>query len=168
MARGLWVATRARESTPSTANSAPVRSYIAMAHLNRSPAVANDIVSELSAIKRSVMVRNIAWISSLINTPGGMKTEHQLALAKFFFPENEELHLRNGVYKDASQGPPVLFHNRQLWFLLQMAILACRETAADMSEEMTRHAIGRCCLIASDLVGQIEHESLPDLEPVLK
>jgi hypothetical protein len=93
-----------------------------------------------------------------------MQADSQLKVAQFLFSEDDEAKVRR-AYNNSAHDPPVLFHNRQLWFLLQMAILTCRETSQDLEEKETRQTFGGCCLIASDLVARIEQQSLPDLLP---
>src|SRR5262249_38570096 len=49
-----------------------------------------------------------------------------------------------------------VFHRRQLWFLLQMALISGKEDSAVADENILREGVGECLLMATDIIQQIE------------
>jgi hypothetical protein len=125
----------------------------------RSVAVA-DLTYALAKFRRSDVIRWLCAISGWIDADGGMELETQTTMAGFLLAED----LRRGLDAHRRREPGVrgcLFHRRQLWFLLQMAVMACREDTPECPEDTLRHALGECCLMASDILHQIEPNQPP-------
>lgn len=125
----------------------------------RSATVA-DLMQALAKLKRSDVVRWLTALSGWIDAEGGLDLPNQLTLADRLLADD----LRSGLETHRRREPDIpgcVFHRRQLWFVLQMAVLVCREDVPQCPEDALRHALGECCLMASDLLQQIEPDHAP-------
>lgn len=114
-----------------------------------------DLFQALGKHRRSDIIRWIAAVSRWTAEDGALLPDNQVAMAKTMLPEV----LRDKLLEHLRRAGPsnwCVFHRRQLWFLLQAALLACKEDTPAAEEETLRWAVGECCLMSSDVLQQLE------------
>jgi hypothetical protein len=114
-----------------------------------------DLMQALGKHRRSDIIRWIAAVSRWVADDGALLPQNQLGMAEIMLPQGLRDNLRSHVRKEGSASWCV-FHRRQTWFLLQAAMLACKEDSPAIDEEPLRRAVGECCLMASDVLQQLE------------
>lgn len=123
-----------------------------------------DVVHLLSKYRRSEVIRWLAAVSTWVAGYDGMDLRNQLAMADQLLTTDLRSHLRDKLQKQ----PDVracIFHRRQLLLLVQMTVLVCKESTPECPEEELRQAVGACCLMANDLLKQIEPKESPGATP---
>jgi hypothetical protein len=138
--------------------------YVTLAHVAGRTATVADLTHALVRLRRSDVVRWLAAISGWIDAEGGMELANQLRMADQLLAPD----LRKGLDAHLGGAPDVrhcVFLRRQIWFVLQMAVVACQEETPECSEDALRHAVGECLLMASDLLQRIEPNQPPGSGP---
>jgi hypothetical protein len=113
------------------------------------------LIAKLCRLKRSDVIR---WIASLVGWNSDIQSlnpANQLAMADALL----RLELRDLLRERVrSEGVDTwcIFHRRQLWFLLQMALLSCNEESEALDEDSLKREIGEACLMASDVMHDVE------------
>ncbi len=113
-----------------------------------------DLLQELTKIRRDDVLRWVAGMTAIVERKESSTPSDQLSLLHHLVPSDlfEEIHtaLQTGQHTGA------FFHRRQLWFVLQMALITCKDDIEPSSEDTLRQAFGKCCLMANDLLKQVE------------
>jgi hypothetical protein len=117
-----------------------------------------DIVAELQPVARNEALRWICALSMAILLDDGMTAKVQLRWAREFFANELADHLEATMKSDGVDAG-LIFHRRGIWFVLQMALLACRDTESEMTNAEVASHVGRACFIANDIVNDIEAEA---------
>lgn len=148
----------AQSKQPSTAPS--LRRCVGLWEVSGTEAEVADIVHALGSLRRSDVIRLIAWLLPRIDTEQGIGAEFQLELARRLLDAElfESLH---DVTRKLANEPWVVFHRQALWYLLQFAVVCCREETEECPEQKLQRTIGRCCLMASDCLDQAEADFPP-------
>ncbi len=129
--------------------------YLTLDQLGGPRATMAELTAELVKLKRSDVIRCIVAISSRLTDPKGQDENLQLTLA------NEML--SGDLLAELKKRQPnmewhwTIFHRRQISFLLQVAVGACREETATCDGIALSQTLGRICL----MVNTILHENEP-------
>ncbi len=129
--------------------------YYGLHDLTGQRATLADMFQALGKYRRSDIIRWTAAVSRWAADDGAFLPQNQMGMAEVMLPEALRDRLREHVRREEASAWCV-FHRRQLWFLLQAALLACKEDAPVADEEPLRRAVGECCLMASDILQQLE------------
>src|SRR5690242_20660704 len=107
----------ARPKTP------PVKmgQFLTLEHLGGMRATTADLMAELVNLKRSDVIRWVAAISVRLAEPNGSAHERQREMARQLLSDDLIAGLDKWL-RDGQQWNWALFHRRQMWFLLQMAV----------------------------------------------
>jgi hypothetical protein len=128
---------------------------LTLEHLGGMRATTADLMAELVKLKRSDVIRWVAAISVKLAEPSGSAHERQREMAQQLLPDDLiaslDKWLRNG-----QQWNWALFHRRQMWFLLQMAVVACKEDTVACADPTMAKTIGRVGLMVNDVLQAIE------------
>src|SRR5262245_7569824 len=108
----------------------PSTSEVGLSHtlseFTGTPVRVSDLVRYLSQIRRSDMIRLIANMTATVSQDYGMELAFQLRMAENVLPQDVWAKVSAKIPRsDKHRGR--LFHRRQLWFLLQMVVMACSE-----------------------------------------
>ncbi len=114
-----------------------------------------DLVRMLVPFRRSDVIRLIAWLSRLASNHAALQTAAQREIAGRVLRRDLLESLDRLVSQD-TEPRWCIFHRRQLWLLLQMASVSCKESSPPVSEEQLLEVIGDCCLAANDILQQLE------------
>src|SRR5262245_26625380 len=117
--------------------------------------VVADLIQELSKIPRSDVLRCLAGISALLERHVNSSYPQQIRILHEI--TNPELAQQvDASLKEQRDYFGALFHRRQLWFVLQMAVLSCRDDSTLTHDDKTLKEVGECCLMANDLLKAVE------------
>src|SRR6266446_7286598 len=94
-----------------------------------------ELTHTLSKLRRSDVIRWLGAIAARISDAGGMELETQLQMAESLLSDELRAGLKEHVRRDQTRVGCV-FHRRQVWFVLQMAVLACKEATPEVPEEV--------------------------------
>jgi hypothetical protein len=134
--------------------------YYTLEQITGKPATIPDLTHALAKLRRSDVIRWLAALSSRIGAENGMDLDYQLQLAESILPDD----LVTGLQAHLRTVPDVpgwVFHRRQLWFLLQMAVLSCKEDTPERPDAEVRPEVARTCLMASDILHRIDPKEGP-------
>jgi hypothetical protein len=129
--------------------------FLSSEQLSGMRATTADLMAELVKLKRSDVIRWIAAISVRLAEPNGMGHERQREMAQQLLSDD----LIAGLDKWLQNGQRwnwALFHRRQMWFLLQMTVVACKEDTVACDDATMAKAIGRIALMVNDVLHVIE------------
>ncbi|HEY1602289.1 MAG TPA: hypothetical protein VGG64_21995 [Pirellulales bacterium] len=123
-----------------------------------------DLVHELHSLRRLDVFRWIAGLSAVISRRNGMELQNQRQMASQLLKAEYWSKLEPALFQ-REKGEPggVLFHRRGLLFVLQIALLACNDDAEPLAEDELRHVFARACLMANDLLKQVEMVQTPEI-----
>ena len=148
------------DATPSTTT---IGHYHTLSEFTGNPTTVADLVRHLGTMQRSEVIRVIGNMSATVWSEHGMTLDYQMQMAKHVLPDDVWSQVRTTIpYNDQHTGR--LFHRRQVWFLLQMAIISCSEDSPKMDPMLLQKRVGLAALMSSDLLQQIEQTHIPDLE----
>ncbi len=119
-----------------------------------------DLIQTLGKYRRSDIIRWIAAVSRWTADDIAVLPGNQLGMGKVLFSE-ELLSSVEELVRKAGNSKWCLFHRRQVWFLLQATLLASKEEMPQADEEILRRVVGSCCLMASDVLQQLERQEIP-------
>jgi hypothetical protein len=142
--------------------SANVHQFYSHKALSGQNAVTSDIVAELQAAPCIEVVRCLCSLSKALLSEQGMSPGFQLQLARDLLPAEWVETLQTMMRNDGADAG-VVFHRRGVWFVLQMAALSCRESAAGLFNEELWRKVGRACLMANDVIAAVEEPGQTDL-----
>jgi hypothetical protein len=114
-----------------------------------------DLMAELVKLKRSDVIRWVSAINMKLGEPHTLTQERQRELAQQLLPIDLNVALEKWLREKGNRNW-TLFHRRQLWLLLQMAVVACKEDTSANDENTLAKAIGLVALMANDLLRSIE------------
>jgi len=134
--------------------------YYGLHDITGRPIAPADLTQTLARFRRSDAIRWIASIARWTSEENGLLPQNQMAMADAMLSFELRKALREHLRKE-SAATWCVFHRRQLWFLLQEVVLSCTEDAPIVDEETLRRGIGECCLMASDILQQIETKEPP-------
>jgi len=137
------------------ASTATLRIYHTLSEFTGKPVGIADLVQLLNTMRRSEVIRVIANMAATVATDHGMKLGYQLQMAQHVLPD-DVWPLVSGKIPRSDAHTGRLFHRRQVWFLLQMAIISCSETCPEMDLAVLQKKVGLAALMASDALQQIE------------
>src|SRR5262245_38225288 len=106
----------------------------------------SDLVRHLGTMRRSEVIRIVANMAATICSEHGMKHLYQMQMAQHILP-NEIWQLVRAKLPYSDQHPGRLFIRRQVWFLLQMAIISCSESAPAMDPVEVQKRVGHAALM---------------------
>jgi hypothetical protein len=114
-----------------------------------------DLTQALAKLRRSDVIRWVASLARWASEDTALNPNNQMAMAEVMLTAELRDALREHLRKERP-GTWCIFHRRQLWFLLQVAVLSCNESVPAVEDEPFRRNIGECCLMASDILQQLE------------
>jgi len=120
-----------------------------------------DLIKQLGKLRRSDVIRWIAGLSAWTTGEEGMKPQTQLSIAYQLLEDNLFKKLHQLANRSENQDGAV-FVRRPLWFLMQLAMLVCNEDTPACEENTLKTTLGRCCLMANDVLKQVELSQLPE------
>lgn len=123
-----------------------------------------DLTQALGKLRRSDAIRLAAWLARWASEDAALNPDRQMAMADVMLTSDLRDALREHVRKEGA-GTWCIFHRRQLWLLLQMIVVSCTESAPAIEDEALRREIGECCLMASDVLQQLETKESPEEGP---
>jgi hypothetical protein len=129
--------------------------FLTLEQLGGVRATTADLMAELVKLKRSDVIRWVAAISVKLAEPNGLAHERQREMAKQLLSSDLMAGLDNWL-RNGRQWNWALFHRRQMWILLQMAVVACKEDTAACDELTMAKTIGRVGLMVNDVLYSIE------------
>jgi hypothetical protein len=129
--------------------------FLTLEQLGGLLATSADLMAELVKLKRSDVIRWIAAISVRLAEPDGMTHERQREMARQLLSDDHFAGL-NKWPQNEQDCNWTLFHRRQMWFLLQMAAIACKEDTVACEDAAMAKAIGRIALMVNDVLHVIE------------
>lgn len=125
--------------------------YFTLEEVTGERSTIGQLIQLLQTLKRSDVVR---WISALMEAVGRKESRQaQLMLVNDLM---EPALAAAIAKKDDGSGEWVVFHRRQLWLLLQLAIISCREDVTTEESANWRYSLGKASLMASDFLKEIE------------
>jgi len=136
--------------------------YHTLGDLTGSVVTVADLIRHLGTMRRSDVICVIAGMSAAVWSDYGMSLRYQLQMARHFLPDDVFRKAFKKMSQDAAH-PGRLFHRRQLWFLLQMAIISCGESGRETEPIELQKKVGLAALMASDVLNQIERTHMPSL-----
>jgi hypothetical protein len=134
--------------------------YYTLQQITGKTATIPDLTHVLVKLRRSDVIRWLAALSAGIGAENGMALDHQIQMAEWILPEELITGLQTHLRKEPDV-PGCVFHRRQLWFVLQMAVISCKEDTPERPDAEVRSEVGRCCLMASDILQQIDPKEGP-------
>ena len=140
----------------------PVGQFYAHKDIAGQAAMIADLVQEIQPVPRSEALRWLCSITKGLLAEGGMTAAHQLQWARQVLPD-EWTHKLATLMQSDGPDAGVVFHRRALWFVLQLAILSCRESSPAMSNDEVAKRLGRACFMAGDVLAELEAEGQADL-----
>ena len=114
-----------------------------------------QLVQALGKLKRSEVIRQLVVLLSSVNGEGGNELGNQLRMAEVWLSPEHRSGLQTHLAKEDTFSGSV-FHPRQIRLALQMAVLSCQEETSSCGDEALAFAVGESCLMASDILHQIE------------
>jgi hypothetical protein len=114
-----------------------------------------DLMAELVKLKRSDVIRWVAAISVQLAEPNGSAQERQRQMAPQLLSDDLIAGLDTWL-REGQQWNWTLFHRRQMWFLLQMAVVACKEDTSACDDPTMAKTIGRIGLMVNNVLHSIE------------
>jgi hypothetical protein len=113
-----------------------------------------DLMTDLVKLRRSDVIRWIAAISaSLERCPSAPECQRELATVLL---TDDLIAGLDRWLKEGERWNWTIFHTRQLRFLLQMTVLACKEDTTACDDATFAKAMGRLCLMVNDLLHVVE------------
>lgn len=129
--------------------------FLTLEQLGGMKATTADLMAELVRLRRSDVIRWIAAISAKLAEPGRQAHERQCLLARQLLTDDLIAGLNKWLRGDDDCNWAI-FHRRQMWFLLQMAVVACKEDAGAGDDTVMAKSVGRIALMANDVLHEIE------------
>jgi hypothetical protein len=124
--------------------------------------VAADLIQKLSKIPRSDVLRCLAGLSALLERPENSTYLQQIRILHNITNPDLAKQVEASLKKETTFG--TLFHRRQLWLVLQMAVLSCKDDSTLAHDDETTKEVGECCLMANDVLKAVETIQFVDPE----
>lgn len=115
-----------------------------------------DFTRALAKIPRSDVLRCIAGLSALVERRAFPNPQYQIQLLQNVVPVELASRIKASL-KNLREPFGYLFHRRHFWFVLQTALLVCEDDSTDTHDDEAFRAVGECCLMANDLLKQVEN-----------
>jgi hypothetical protein len=120
----------------------------------------SDLVHKLAGLNRSDVLMWIAGLSEFLQRKGGLSLQEQIKFLPHLLPAELWEQIEQAL-KKRNDPTACFFHRRQLWFVLQFALLSCKEDTPHLPPDETRRAFGHCCAMANDLLKKAELAQSP-------
>lgn len=114
------------------------------------------LIQSLSKLRRSDVIRWVAAVALWTSKGAELDPDKQKAMADVMLAEELRKSLTAKLRKNGSENW-CIFHRRQLLFLLRMAVVTCSEDTQMVEDDLLRWKTGECCLMANDLLDQLEN-----------
>jgi hypothetical protein len=141
-------------------SNSPYGFYIALEEITGKKTSVPELFGEITKIRRSDLFVCIAGMAELIKRDA-LSPKVQLAFLKAVLPDDLWKKIEAAVRPRMSE-PWTIFHRSQLWLLMQMALLVGREDGPTLSEDELKRQFTQCCLMANDVLKQIEIAPFPE------
>jgi hypothetical protein len=129
--------------------------FVTMEQITGKPVTIADLIGELISLKRSDVIRWVTTISAKLADSNRLERERQRELALMLL-SNDLINGVNKWLKNGEQWNWALFHRRQMWFLLQMAVVSCKEETPPCDDKVLAKTIGKAALLVNDVLLAIE------------
>lgn len=129
--------------------------YHTLSELIGTKVVISELLQALARIPRSDVLRCLAGLATLISRETSHSPQEQLKLLHRFAPEDVAVMVQNALVSRQLQG--AIFFRRQIWFVWQMALIACKDDSTMLHTAETQHQVGLCCLMASEVLKDVEN-----------
>lgn len=139
-----------------------VGQYHTLSELLGTKVVVSELLRELAKIPRSDVLRCLAGLAILISLEASSSPQEQLKLLHNFAPAGVAVKVQEALLSQQMQG--ALFFRRQVWFVWQMALIACKDDSTMQHTAETQQQVGLCCLMASEVLKDIETSQRIDPE----
>lgn len=136
--------------------------YFSLKEVTGTESSVAELVHLLSTMRRSEVIRWTSTLLEVVSRADGITPRQQLRLVRELIPPDIAHKMREKQTEDGW----AVFHRRQLWLLLQLAVVVCKEDTPPPSDTTDfAHAIGRLCLMASEFLHEIEQVHIPEPGP---
>lgn len=125
--------------------------FLTQGELGGTQATTADLMAELVKLKRSDVIRWIAAISVRVAESNGLTHQRQREMARQLLSDDLNAGLDRWL-RNGQEWNWAIFHRRQMWFLLQMAVVACKEDTVACDDATMAKAIGRIALMVNDVL----------------
>lgn len=112
------------------------------------------LLERLSKIARSDVLRCLSRLLILINRESSFTNKYQLQLLHAFTSPDFAKKVEELLVPRQFQG--TLFFRRQIWFLWQMALIACKDDSTMQHNEETAKSVGECLIMSCDVMQDVE------------
>ena len=133
----------------------PMAPYHTLEELTGQKVTFAEFLSDLSVHPRSDVISFIAGVSAILERNEANATGQQIRLLNTVTPPDFASNIRVALER-LNLPFGALFHRRQLWLLLQFAVLGCKDRFDGNCENHELSQIGICGLKANDLLKKIE------------
>lgn len=129
--------------------------YHTLEELTGQKVVIADLLQKLAKIPRSDVLRCLSGLSALLERVENSTLPQQIRLLHEIVPSDLANTVEAALKKETEPG--IVFHRRQVWFVMQMALLTCKGDETSTHDEATLKEIGTCCLMGNDVLKEVEN-----------
>ena len=134
--------------------------YWGYGEITGKPASVQSLFQEMFLIRRSDALHALCWLNRRAAAPLAINPEVQQQIANQFLADDLLRQLRQRL-REVRPDSWSLFHRQQMWLLFTIAMLCCREDVEPLPPDEKLHAIGKCCLMANDILAQLTGDGTP-------
>lgn len=142
---------------PPPRTSARIGTYLTLSMLTAKRYLPADVLNILTRYRRSAVIRWVTAISGWVSAERGKDIGEQLQMAQAVLTDELLALATDRVFRDLNIS--CIFYSRQLMFVLQSALLVCKEDSPECDDQLLRKALGEALLMASDVVNRIESDT---------
>jgi hypothetical protein len=114
--------------------------YHTLPELLGTKVVVSDLLQALSKIPRSDVLRCLAGLSTLISRESSHSPQEQRRILHNFVPPDIAKKVEESLTAQKLSG--TLYFRRQLWFVWQMALIACKDDSTMEHTAETQQQVG--------------------------
>lgn len=134
--------------------------FIALEDLIGQKVVLSDLLTELTKIRRSDVFCLVASVTELLRRDDGFNNQKQIGFLRETLDKDLWAKLEKAL-KNQPDNNWTLFTRKQLWLVLQFTLLIGRDDAPELSDAEAKKVFSYCCLMANDILKQIELVPFP-------
>ncbi|ODA34760.1 hypothetical protein [Planctopirus hydrillae] len=138
--------------------------YIGIEELNGVKPAVPDLISQLSVLPQSKALAWLCWLSSYISQPENKDIQAQINLCKEFLPPHFQDAYRRHIESETHElgSPGRLFHIQQIWLMVQMTVICCKDETVEIPHMEFVHKIAVASLMANTILIQIDDVVRPE------
>lgn len=118
----------------------------------------SELTSTLASLRRSKVLAWLCSLSGFVSKQSNKEPKAQAQLAMQLLPAELLNAYKKQVQSEVGKigGPGGLFHLQQLWFMVQMTVMCCKEDAADIPDPEFKTKLATACLMANSILQRID------------